>query len=25
VATEKHDDVVQAILDTIWVPEYGVG
>lgn len=22
VATKKHDDVVQAILDTMWVPEY---
>jgi hypothetical protein len=21
-ATKKHDDVAQAILDTIWVPEY---
>jgi hypothetical protein len=22
VATKKHDDVVQAVLDTVWVPEY---
>ena len=22
VATKKHDDVVQSILDTMWVPEY---
>jgi malate dehydrogenase (oxaloacetate-decarboxylating) len=22
VATKKHDDVVQTILDTMWVPEY---
>jgi malate dehydrogenase (oxaloacetate-decarboxylating) len=22
VATKKHDDVVQTILDAMWVPEY---
>ena len=25
VATKKHHDLVRAILDTMWVPEYGTG